>query len=214
MITNAAQPRASLHTLGCRLNQAETAVLSERLRQDGYRLVAFGQPTDLLVLNTCSVTQDAERTSRYLIRKTLKHSPKAFIAVTGCYAQTGPEGLKKQAGIDLIVTPTLPCVAPRVGAGGTGDVVGGQRRGIGEGLVEVPDESRQIADRVGLDQDLVVLGAQRLRHDPGVLELAVGALDETDAGRDHGPGRLPGHGGKCDASSDGVWILFKRICKK
>ncbi|MBX9658935.1 MAG: tRNA (N(6)-L-threonylcarbamoyladenosine(37)-C(2))-methylthiotransferase MtaB [Nitrospiraceae bacterium] len=103
MITNAAQPRASLHTLGCRLNQAETAVLGERLRQDGYRLVAFGEPTDLLILNTCSVTEDAERTSRYLIRKTLKHSPKAFIAVTGCYAQTGPEGLKKQAGIDLIV---------------------------------------------------------------------------------------------------------------
>lgn len=103
MITIETQPRASLHTLGCRLNQAETAVLGERLRQDGYRLVAFGQPTDLLVLNTCSVTEDAERTSRYLIRKTLKHSPKAFIAVTGCYAQTGPEGLKKQAGIDLIV---------------------------------------------------------------------------------------------------------------
>lgn len=103
MITTTTQPRASLHTLGCRLNQAETAVLGERLRQDGYRLVAFGEPTDLLVLNTCSVTEDAERTSRYLIRKTLKHSPKAFIAVTGCYAQTGPEGLKKQAGIDLIV---------------------------------------------------------------------------------------------------------------
>jgi len=103
MITTVAQPRASLHTLGCRLNQAETSVLGERLRQDGYRLVAFGEPTDLLVLNTCSVTEDAERTSRYLIRKTLKHSPNAFIAVTGCYAQTGPEGLKKQTGIDLIV---------------------------------------------------------------------------------------------------------------
>ena len=48
MITNTIQPRASLHTLGCRLNQAETAVLGERLRQDGYRLVAFGEPTDLL----------------------------------------------------------------------------------------------------------------------------------------------------------------------
>ncbi len=78
-------------------------MLGERLRRDGYRIVEFGQPTDLLVLNTCSVTEDAERTSRYLIRKTLKHSPHAFIAVTGCYAQTGPDGLKKQGGIDLIV---------------------------------------------------------------------------------------------------------------
>jgi threonylcarbamoyladenosine tRNA methylthiotransferase MtaB len=95
--------RASLHTLGCRLNQAETTVLAETLRQKGYRVVEFGEPTDLLVLNTCSVTQDAERTSRYVIRKTLKHSPGAFVAVTGCYAQTGSETLKHRAGVDLIV---------------------------------------------------------------------------------------------------------------
>ena len=95
--------RASLHTLGCRLNQAETSILGEGLRRKGFELVEFGQPTDLLVLNTCAVTEDAERTSRYLIRRTLKHSPHAFIAVTGCYAQTGMETLKQQAGIDLIV---------------------------------------------------------------------------------------------------------------
>lgn len=95
--------RASLHTLGCRLNQAETSIIGEGLRRKGFELVEFGQPTDLLVLNTCAVTEDAERTSRYLIRKTLKHSPHAFIAVTGCYAQTGMERLKQQHGIDLIV---------------------------------------------------------------------------------------------------------------
>lgn len=95
--------RASLHTLGCRLNQAETAILGEGLRQKGFQLVEFGRPTDLLILNTCSVTADAERTSRYLIRKTLRHSPQAFVAVTGCYAQTGAEGLKHHGGIDLIV---------------------------------------------------------------------------------------------------------------
>ncbi len=95
--------RASLHTLGCRLNQAETAILGEGLRRKGFELVEFGEPTDLLVLNTCAVTEDAERTSRYLIRKTLKHSPHAFVAVTGCYAQTGLESLKQQNGIDLIV---------------------------------------------------------------------------------------------------------------
>jgi len=53
--------RASLHTLGCRLNQAETAVLAARVRLDGYRVVEFGEPTDLLIVNTCSVTKDAER---------------------------------------------------------------------------------------------------------------------------------------------------------
>jgi threonylcarbamoyladenosine tRNA methylthiotransferase MtaB len=95
--------RASLHTLGCRLNQAETAVLESRLRRDGYNVVAFGQPTDLLVVNTCSVTDEAERTCRYIIRKTLKHSPEAFVAVTGCYAQTGMQQLRTIPGIDLIV---------------------------------------------------------------------------------------------------------------
>jgi threonylcarbamoyladenosine tRNA methylthiotransferase MtaB len=98
-----AAKRASLHTLGCRLNHAETSVLGEALRRKGFELVQFGEPTDLLVLNTCSVTQDAERSSRYLIRKTLKHSPHAFIAVTGCYAQTGVGTLKGQRGIDLVV---------------------------------------------------------------------------------------------------------------
>ena len=95
--------RASLHTLGCRLNQAETAVLESRLRRDGYRVVEFGEPTDLLVVNTCSVTEDAERTCRYVIRKTLRHSPEAFVAVTGCYAQTGVQALRTIPGIDLIV---------------------------------------------------------------------------------------------------------------
>lgn len=102
-VTPMVTTRASLHTLGCRLNQAETSILGEGLRRKGFELVEFGQPTDLLVLNTCAVTEDAERTSRYLIRKTLKHSPHAFVAVTGCYAQTGMETLKQQAGIDLIV---------------------------------------------------------------------------------------------------------------
>ena len=95
--------RASLHTLGCRLNQAETTVLAARLQHDGYRVVEFGEPTDLLVVNTCSVTEDAERTCRYVIRKTLKHSPDAFVAVTGCYAQTGVQELRTIPGIDLIV---------------------------------------------------------------------------------------------------------------
>ncbi|MSQ77930.1 MAG: tRNA (N(6)-L-threonylcarbamoyladenosine(37)-C(2))-methylthiotransferase MtaB [Nitrospiraceae bacterium] len=97
------RPRASLHTLGCRLNQAETALLADRLQQDGYQIVDYGRPTDLLVLNTCSVTDEAERMCRYEIRRTLRHSPQAFVAVTGCYAQTGVEALQQVPGIDLIV---------------------------------------------------------------------------------------------------------------
>lgn len=100
---NMDRPRASLHTLGCRLNQAETALLADRLRRDGYQIVEYGQPTDLLVLNTCSVTGEAERACRAEIRKTLRHSPQAFVAVTGCYAQTGVEALGRMPGVDLIV---------------------------------------------------------------------------------------------------------------
>ncbi len=97
------RPRATLHTIGCRLNQAETALLTARLKQDGYSVVEFGQPTDLLVLNSCAVTENAEKDCRYLVRRTLRHSPQAFVAVTGCYAQTGAEALGQVPGIDLIV---------------------------------------------------------------------------------------------------------------
>lgn len=97
------KPRAALHTIGCRLNQAETALLADRLRKDGYELVEFGQPTDLLILNTCSVTERAEADCRYLVRRTLRQSPQAFVAVTGCYAQTGADALRRIQGIDLIV---------------------------------------------------------------------------------------------------------------
>ena len=85
------------------MNHAETALLADRLRADGYHLVEPGEPTDLFVLNTCSVTEEAERTCRYLIRKTLRASPEAFVAVTGCYAQTGPDAVRRLDGVDLIL---------------------------------------------------------------------------------------------------------------
>jgi len=97
------RPRVLLQTLGCRLNQAETALLADRLRQNGYEFAEAGQPPDLLVLNTCSVTEAAERECRHLIRRTLRQSPRAFVAVTGCYAQTGAEALRRTPGVDLIV---------------------------------------------------------------------------------------------------------------
>lgn len=106
-------PRASLHTIGCRLNQAETAVLSGQLRSRGYDLVEFGQRTDLFVLNTCSVTESAEADCRSLIRKIRRASPDAFVAVTGCYAQTGVDVLRKMEGIDLIVGTQQKMDLPR-----------------------------------------------------------------------------------------------------
>ena len=78
-------------------------MLGDSLTRQGYRLVEYGEKTDLLVLNTCSVTENAEKDCRYAVRKTLRHSPHAFVAVTGCYAQTGAAQLQTVPGIDLIV---------------------------------------------------------------------------------------------------------------
>ena len=73
-------------------------MLADNLKRQGYRFVEFGEETDLLVLNTCSVTENAEKDCRYAVRKTLRHSPHAFVAVTGCYAQTGATELQQFLG--------------------------------------------------------------------------------------------------------------------
>jgi len=95
--------KVAFYTAGCRLNQSETAVLTDRFTRMGYEKVAYGEPTDLLVLNTCSVTENAEADCRRVIRRTLRHSPGAFVAVTGCYAQTGLNALQRLPGVDLVL---------------------------------------------------------------------------------------------------------------
>ena len=95
--------RVSFYTVGCRLNQAETALLADRFRQLGFEPVKFGDMTDVLVVNTCSVTEGAEADCRRVVRRVLRKSPDAFVAVTGCYAQTGADSLQAIDGIDLIL---------------------------------------------------------------------------------------------------------------
>lgn len=97
------QRRVAFSTIGCRLNQAETALLKDGFRRRGFMPVEYGQETDVLVLNSCTVTEGAEADCRRLVRQTLRKSPKAFVAVTGCYAQTGLNVLRQIEGIDLIV---------------------------------------------------------------------------------------------------------------
>jgi len=95
--------RASFNTLGCRLNQTETAVLAGAFRAKGYDIVDWGEPSDLVVVNTCSVTEHGEARCRNVIRQALRRSPEAFVVVTGCYAQVGLEALRRIPGVDLIV---------------------------------------------------------------------------------------------------------------
>lgn len=92
-----------MHTLGCRLNQAETALLTDRFLSRGYDVVDRGEDADLFVINTCSVTRGSERKCRRLIRFLKKKSPGAKIVVTGCYAQLDPAAIGAIDGVDLIV---------------------------------------------------------------------------------------------------------------
>jgi threonylcarbamoyladenosine tRNA methylthiotransferase MtaB len=96
-------PRASLHTLGCRLNQAETAIIAKTLSVRGYDIVEFGQPADLTVINTCTVTEQADAKCRQAVRQALRLNSQTYVAVVGCYSQIGLEAIRQIAGVDLII---------------------------------------------------------------------------------------------------------------
>ncbi len=95
--------KASLHTLGCRLNQAETAIIARTLENAGYQIVDFGQPADLTVINTCTVTEQADSKCRQAVRKTLRQRPDTYVAVVGCYAQMAVDTIRGIGGVDLII---------------------------------------------------------------------------------------------------------------
>ncbi|NUM56512.1 MAG: tRNA (N(6)-L-threonylcarbamoyladenosine(37)-C(2))-methylthiotransferase MtaB [Candidatus Hydrogenedentes bacterium] len=95
--------RASVHTLGCRLNQSESAILTEQLSAAGYDIVPFGEPADLGIINTCTVTGEADSKSRQLVRSFIRTNPHAYTAVIGCYSQMGHQALSQIDGVDLIV---------------------------------------------------------------------------------------------------------------
>ncbi len=97
------QPTASLHTLGCRLNQAETAIIATDLQKQGYNIVPFGQPSDLTVINTCTVTEQADAKCRQAVRKSIRQNPDTYVAVIGCYAQMDVDTIRSIEGVDLIM---------------------------------------------------------------------------------------------------------------
>lgn len=99
----AVMPRASLHTLGCRLNQAETAIIAKILSDDGYEIVEWGQPADLTVINTCTVTEQADSKCRQAVRQAIRRNPNGFVAVVGCYSQIASETISRIEGVDLVV---------------------------------------------------------------------------------------------------------------
>jgi len=95
--------KVALQTLGCKLNFAETSTIGRQFVERGFEVVEIDQPADVFVLNTCSVTERADRECRQLIRRTLRRSPDAYVIVIGCYAQLQPEDIAAIDGVDLII---------------------------------------------------------------------------------------------------------------
>lgn len=90
-------------TLGCKLNFSETSTIAQQFIEAGFERVAQNKPADIYVINTCSVTEHADKKCRNFIRKLHKQNPQAIIAVTGCYAQLKPQEILEIEGVDLVV---------------------------------------------------------------------------------------------------------------
>jgi threonylcarbamoyladenosine tRNA methylthiotransferase MtaB len=95
--------RAMVHTLGCRLNQAESQMIRDHLTAAGYAVVPFGEAADLGIINTCTVTREADGKCRKAIRQFVAQNPEAYTAVIGCYSQMGAAAIAEIPGVDLIV---------------------------------------------------------------------------------------------------------------
>jgi len=95
--------RIAFHTLGCKLNFSETSTISRSFSKDGFERVEFSDHADVYVINSCSVTKNAEKRCKSLIRQVMKRNPEAFVAVVGCYSQLNPEELRKIPGVGLVL---------------------------------------------------------------------------------------------------------------
>lgn len=94
---------AAFYTLGCKVNQTETAALQHLLEQAGYRTVSFDGTADVYVINTCTVTHLGDRKSRQMIRRARRTNPDAVLVVTGCYAQVSPDDVMEIPEVDLVI---------------------------------------------------------------------------------------------------------------
>ena len=96
--------RVSFHTLGCKLNFSESSTLARQFEQNGYVRVASEREADVCVINSCSVTEHADKKCRNLVRKIHRRNPSAIIAVTGCYAQLKPNDIATIEGVDIVLS--------------------------------------------------------------------------------------------------------------
>ncbi len=95
--------KVALHTLGCKLNFSETSTIGNQFLSKGFQVVDFKEDADVYVFNTCTVTENAEKECRQLVRRVLRQNPEAFVVVTGCYAQLRPEEISSIEGVDAVL---------------------------------------------------------------------------------------------------------------
>ena len=98
--------RVAFYTLGCKLNFSETSTIARNLQEEGFERVDFEEVADMYVINTCSVTENADKQFKQVVRKAMKLNDKAFVAAVGCYAQLKPEELADVDGVDLVLGAT------------------------------------------------------------------------------------------------------------
>lgn len=93
----------AFHTLGCKLNFSETSSLSRMLEQEGFEKKEFDEQADVYVINTCSVTDNADKECRQLVRRIQRKAPESLVVITGCYAQLKPQEISSIPGVDLVL---------------------------------------------------------------------------------------------------------------
>lgn len=93
----------AFHTLGCKLNYSETSTLSRMLQDEGFVKKDFDDTADVYVINTCSVTENADKECRQLVRRIQRRSPQSLVVITGCYAQLKPQEIASIEGVDLVL---------------------------------------------------------------------------------------------------------------
>jgi len=95
--------KVAFHTLGCKLNFSETSTIARLFVEQGYQKVDFKEPSDVYVINTCSVTANADKECKQIVKSALSISPEAYVVVVGCYAQLKPEEISNIEGVDLVL---------------------------------------------------------------------------------------------------------------
>ncbi|TWP23336.1 tRNA (N(6)-L-threonylcarbamoyladenosine(37)-C(2))-methylthiotransferase MtaB [Apibacter muscae] len=93
----------AFYTLGCKLNFAETSTIARQLLKEGFQKVLFEEAADIYIINTCSVTENADKECKTIVKRALQINPEAFVCIIGCYAQLKPEEIAKIEGVDLVL---------------------------------------------------------------------------------------------------------------